>query len=44
MAGNCNSANTGVFVVYNDTEAFNGMGPVNRAFVVKYSHQIDLLR
>jgi hypothetical protein len=38
------TANTGVFVVYNDTEAFNGMGPINRAFIIKYSHQFDLLR
>ena len=38
------TAATGLFVVYNDTEAFNGLGPVNRAFIIKYSHQIDLLR
>jgi len=38
------TANTGIFVVYNDTEAFNGLGPINRSFIVKYSHQIDLLR
>jgi hypothetical protein len=36
-------AATGLYVVYNDTEAFSGLGPVNRAFVVKYSHLIDIL-
>ena len=34
---------TGLYVVYNDTEAFNGVGPVNRALILKYSHMIDLL-
>ena len=38
------TANTGIFVVYNDTEGFNGLGPINRAFIIKYLHQIDLLR
>ena len=38
------TAATGLYVVYNDTEAFNGLGPVNRAFVVKYAHQVDVLR
>lgn len=37
------TANTGLFVVYNDTEAFNGLGPINRAFIIKYSRQIDVL-
>ncbi|MGC4083983.1 MAG: hypothetical protein QM736_18205 [Vicinamibacterales bacterium] len=37
-------AATGLYVVYNDTTAFNGLGPVNRAFVVKYSHLFDVLR
>jgi len=37
------TAATGLYVVYNDTEAFNGIGPVNRAFIVKYSHMIDLI-
>jgi hypothetical protein len=32
-----------LYVVSNDTENFNGLGPVNRAFIIKYSHQIDLL-
>jgi uncharacterized protein DUF5916/cellulose/xylan binding protein with CBM9 domain len=38
------SAGTGLFLVYNDTEGLNGLGPVNRAFVVKFSRQVDLLR
>ncbi len=38
------TAGTGLFVVYNDTESLNGLGPVNRAFVVKYVQQFDLLR
>jgi hypothetical protein len=37
-------AATGLYVVYNDTEGFSGFGPVNRAFVVKYSHLFDVLR
>lgn len=37
------TAATGLYVVYNDTEAFNGLGPVNRAFIVKYSHLLDVL-
>jgi len=38
------TAGTGLFVVYNDTESLEGLGPVNRAFIVKYVHQFDLLR
>jgi uncharacterized protein DUF5916/cellulose/xylan binding protein with CBM9 domain len=38
------TAATGLYVVYNDTEAFNGLGPVSRAFIVKYSHLFDVLR
>ena len=38
------TAATGLYVVYNDTEAFNGLGPVNRAFIIKYSHLFDVLR
>ena len=37
------TAGTGLFIVYNDTEALNGIGPVNRAFIVKYVRQFDLL-
>jgi hypothetical protein len=38
------TAATGLYVVYNDTEAFNGLGPVNRAFIIKYSHMFDVLQ
>ena len=37
------NAAAGLYVVYNDTENFNGLGPANRAFIIKYSHQVDLL-
>jgi hypothetical protein len=37
------TAGTGLFVVYNDTEGLNGFGPVNRTFIVKYVRQFDLL-
>jgi Domain of unknown function (DUF5916)/Carbohydrate family 9 binding domain-like len=37
------TAATGLYVVYNDTEAFNGLGPVNRTFIIKYAHMLDLL-
>lgn len=35
-------ANTGLFIVYNDTEAFGGLGPINRAFIIKYTHLFDV--
>ncbi len=38
------SAGSGLFLVYNDTESLNGLGPVDRAFIVKFSRQIDILR
>ena len=38
------TAGTGLFVVYNDTESLDGLGPINRAFIVKYVRQFDLLR
>jgi hypothetical protein len=38
------TAGTGLFVVYNDTESLQGLGPVNRTFVVKYVQQFDLLQ
>jgi hypothetical protein len=38
------TAATGFYLVYNDTEAFDGLGPVNRAFIIKYSHMFDLLQ
>ena len=37
------TAAAGLYVVYNDTESMNGLGPVSRAFIVKYARQIDLL-
>jgi hypothetical protein len=33
---------TGLYVVYNTTESMEGMGPVDRTFVVKYVRQFDL--
>ena len=38
------TAGTGLFIVYNDTESLRGLGPVNRALIVKYVHQIDIFR
>lgn len=38
------TAGTGFFVVYNDTESMNGAGPVNRALIVKYVRQFDILQ
>jgi hypothetical protein len=38
------TAGTGFFVVYNDTESLQGLGPVNRAFMMKFVRQFDLLR
>jgi hypothetical protein len=37
------TAGTGLFVVYNDTESRHGLGPINRAFIVKYVRQFDIL-
>ncbi|HXV62312.1 MAG TPA: DUF5916 domain-containing protein [Vicinamibacteria bacterium] len=41
-----NTAGTGLFVVYNDTEGLGDVliGPQNRSFIVKYTHQFDVLR
>ncbi len=40
-----NTAGTGLFVVYNDTEGLGDIliGPQNRSFIVKYTHQFDVL-
>jgi hypothetical protein len=38
-----NTASSGLFLVYNDTEALQGLGPINRSFVIKYSRQFDIL-
>ena len=37
-------SDVGLFLVYNDTEGMNGLGPINRAFIVKFSRQVDVLR
>ena len=37
------TAGTGLFVVYNNTESLEGLGPINRVFIVKYVRQFDLL-
>ena len=37
------TAGTGFFVVYNDTEGLNGVGPVDRTFIIKYVRQFDIL-
>jgi hypothetical protein len=41
-----NTAGTGLFVVYNDTEGLGEflVGPQSRSFIVKYTHQFDVLR
>ncbi len=40
-----NTAGTGLFIVYNDTEGLGDLliGPQNRSFIVKYTHQFDIL-
>jgi hypothetical protein len=38
------TAGTGLFVVFNNTESLDGFGPINRAFIVKYVKQFDILR
>jgi hypothetical protein len=40
-----NTAGTGLFVVYNDTEGLGNLfiGPQNRSLIVKYTHQFDIL-
>ena len=37
------TAGTGLFLVYNNTESLDGLGPVNRAFIVKFVRQFDVL-
>ncbi len=39
-----NTAGTGLFVVFNNTRALEGLGPINRSFIVKYTRQFDVLR
>ena len=38
------TAGTGLYVVYNETQLLEGLGPVNRNLVVKYSRQFNILR
>jgi len=40
------TANTGLFVVFNTTEGLGDLlvGPQTRSFIVKYTHQFDILR
>ena len=41
-----NTAGTGLFIVYNDTEGLGDfrIGPQNRSLIIKYTHQFDVLR
>ena len=41
---NASGAGSGLFIVYNATQALEGLGPINRTFIIKYSHQFDVLR
>jgi Domain of unknown function (DUF5916)/Carbohydrate family 9 binding domain-like len=40
-----NTAGTGLFIVYNDTEGLGDLliGPQSRSFIIKYTHQFDIL-
>jgi hypothetical protein len=37
-------AGTGLFLVYNEGQGLNGLGPITRSFVVKYAKQFDLFQ
>ena len=41
---NTSGAGSGLFIVYNATQALEGLGPINRTFIIKYSRQFDVLR
>ena len=41
---NAAGAGTGLFIVYNETQALEGLGPINRTFIIKYSYQFDVLK
>ena len=41
---NASGAGTGLFVVYNESQRLEGLGPIHRTFVIKYSRQFDVLR
>ena len=38
-----NTAGTGLFVVYNETQGLRGLGPIDRNFIIKYTRQFDVL-
>jgi hypothetical protein len=37
-------AGTGLFLVYNEGQGLNGLGPITRSFIVKYTKQFDVFR
>lgn len=39
-----NTGGTGLFIVYNETQGLDGLGPIRRSFIVKFSRQFDVLR
>ena len=39
-----NTAGTGLFIVYNETQGLDGLGPIRRSLIVKFSRQFDVLR
>ena len=41
---NASGAGSGLFIVYNATQALEGLGPIDRTFIIKYSRQFDVLR
>ena len=38
------TAGTGLYVVYNETQRLQGLGPIHRNLIIKYSRQFDVLR
>jgi len=37
-------AGTGLFLVYNEGQGLNGLGPISRSFIVKYTKQFDVFQ
>ena len=37
-------AGTGLFLVYNEGQDLNGLGPISRSFIVKYTKQFDVFQ
>jgi hypothetical protein len=37
-------AGTGLFLVYNEGQGLNGLGPISRSFIVKYAKQFDIFQ